>query len=725
VRIDFGILKTRVARRILFLFVLCAILPVSALTFISYRSVRTQLLTDSQDRLDDITKNVGVALAERFQFLENAARLALVPMADGQVSGTPGIPSYRQADGDLEQFEAALVTRNGQAPRVLFGEMSQPADLSEDEQAHLRSGLSLVRVGLTADGVPEVLMALELGDSGGYPSYLWTQLGLEFLWSTVSGYSTLPSTAGFCVLGESHEPLYCTLPDAEAFLLSLTNQTASVPRDIFGFPYEDLEWRDGDGEDYLAVTRDVFLKPQFFLPGLTISVSEARSSALSSMETFRSGFWRVLAVGLVLVALLSNFQIRKNLGPLEELHRGTLRIAEGDFQERVSVSSRDEFGDLAASFNSMATRLESQFQALGTMGEIDRAILSALESDRIIETALLRFGDLLACDQVAICRLEWLGSREGRLRVSTGKTSALKSEMRVLLSGEDLTLLSEAGDFLLMDEASSASQYFGGNPSDKVIATAIMVPLQLKEGVAGYLAVGREEDIDFSELDQSRTVSIGKQLSVALSNARLIEEIERLSWGALTAMARAIDAKSPWTSGHSEQVAILSVAIGRAMGFADPALTALQRGGLVHDIGKIAIPGAILNKNGKLTPEEREVIESHPEAGVRILEPIPEMERILPMVLHHHEAWDGSGYPMGLAGEGIPLEARVMAVADQFEALTADRPYRKGFSIEKTVAILTENAGTGLDAKIVDTFLTLLDAGDLPIQVPNSVETGP
>jgi HAMP domain-containing protein len=723
-RIRLGILKTRVARRILFLFVLCAILPVSVLSFISYFSVRNQLLNESQSQLGGMTKNAGLAVAERFQFLESTARLVLIPLARGQGSTAPETPSDREADGDTEGFEAALVIRDGQEPRVLFGEMARPLDLSEEERNHLRAGLSLVRVRHTPDGLPEILMALEIPGTTGFPSQLWTKLRLEYLWETSVRYSDLPSTAGFCVLGESYAPLFCTLPDVDAFLRALEDQEASVQRNITDLPYRIIEWNDGAGEEYYGATRDVFLKPQFFLPGLTVSVSQSRSSALLSMNSFQSDFWGVVLVGLVAVALLSNLQIRKSLGPLEELHKGTQRLAEGDFRERVSVSSRDEFEDLAASFNSMATHLESQFQALATIGEIDRAILSALDSDRIMETALLRVEDLFPCDQVAVCRLDWLGSREGRLRVSKTKTGTVGPEVRVFLSNEDVALLSVEEESILLEEVGLASQYFGGSPAASLVATAIMVPLQLPEGLAGYLAVGREEDIGFSEVDQSRTVQIAKQLSIALANARLLEEIERMSWGALTAMARAIDAKSPWTSGHSEQVAILSVSIGRGMGFDDPALTALQRGGLVHDIGKIGVPGSILNKNGKLTPEERQVIQSHPEAGVRILEPIPEMEVILPMVLHHHEAWDGSGYPMGLAGEEIPLEARIMAVADQFDALNSDRPYRKGFGVQKTVAYLRDQAGRGLDPEVVDTFIALLEAGELPITMPDSVEAG-
>ncbi|MCJ7630747.1 MAG: HD domain-containing protein, partial [Longimicrobiales bacterium] len=695
------------------------------LSILSYSSVRNQLLRKSRGTLGDMTKNAGLALAERLQFLENSARLVLIPIAQRKASGPHEIPTFQLADGEVVEFEAAVVIRDGQEPRALFGEMSRPRDLDQEERAHLEEGRSLVRLRRDAEGAPEILMALEARDADGSLLHLWTRLNLDFLWRTASGYSTLPSTAGICILGDDSGPLYCTLPDEEAFLSALQNRGAAVPRAANSLPYTIFEWNDETGEEYLAATRNVFLRPQFFLPSLTVSVSQSLSSALSTMESFRSSFWGVIIVGLVVVALLSNIQIRKNLGPLEELRKGTQRLAEGDFRERVSVESRDEFGELAGSFNTMATRLESQFHALETIGEIDRSILSALDSNRIIETALLRVEDLLPCDKVSVCRLDWFGAREGRLRVSEVGTGTLGPERKVVLEEEDLVRLGEAGESFLLERADSPRQFFGGGPADREIDRAIMVPLRLSEGLAGYLAVGKRGPVDFSETDVSRMRQIGKQISIALSNAWLLEEIERISWGALTALARAIDAKSPWTSGHSERVASLSVAVGRGMGLPESALTDLQRGGLVHDIGKIAVPGRILDKEGKLTPEERLVIQSHPEEGVRILEPISAMEGILPMVLHHHEAWDGSGYPMGLAGEIIPLEARIMAVADQFDALSSDRPYRSGLSLKDTVDLLRRQSGYGLDPKVVDAFLALLDSGELPVHLPTSAEVEP
>jgi HAMP domain-containing protein len=522
----------------------------------------------------------------------------------------------------------------------------------------------------------------------------------------------------------SLEPLFCTLPDNEAFLEAVNAPGAMAEATVTGQALQEFEWEDSDGDKYFAGKRHVFLRPQFFLPGLEVSVSESRASALSTMQTFGSAFWRVILMGLVAVALLSHIQIRKSLDPLEALQRGTKRVAEGEFRERVTIESKDEFEDLAESFNRMASDLESQFLALATVAEIDRAILSAMESDRIIETALHRVGDILPCDRVAVCRLDWLGAREGRLRVSD-RTGSLGEERRVMLDSEDLSLLGEIHESDILSEADTVSQYFGLAPEEPRISASIMVPLRTQEGLAGYLSVGRMDGKPFSETDQARAQQIGKQISIALGNVWLLEELERMSWGALTALARTIDAKSPWTSGHSENVATFSVAIGRAMGLPEPTLTGLQRGGLIHDIGKIAVPGRILDKNGPLTPEEREVVQSHPDQGVRILEPVPGMEPILPMVLHHHEAWDGSGYPMGLAGESIPLEARIMAVADQFDALCSDRPYRPGRGVPGAVAYLREEAGKGLDPEIVDTFIDLLEAGSLPGIEAVSVEKRP
>jgi putative nucleotidyltransferase with HDIG domain len=191
---------------------------------------------------------------------------------------------------------------------------------------------------------------------------------------------------------------------------------------------------------------------------------------------------------------------------------------------------------------------------------------------------------------------------------------------------------------------------------------------------------------------------------------RQFEALDAFNLGTLAALARAIDAKSPWTAGHSERVTAIAVALGQIMEFSDEQLTDLQRGGLVHDIGKLATPSSILNKPGPLTPEERRIIQEHPARGASILQPIGAYARLLPIVSQHHERWDGSGYPRGLKGEEIDLAARVMAVADTFDAITSDRPYRAGLPLQEAISIITTQSGKQFAPDVVAAFCRLMDS---------------
>lgn len=182
-------------------------------------------------------------------------------------------------------------------------------------------------------------------------------------------------------------------------------------------------------------------------------------------------------------------------------------------------------------------------------------------------------------------------------------------------------------------------------------------------------------------------------------------DLEAFNIGTLTTLARAIDAKSPWTAGHSERVTEGAVLIAASMGLPDATIDEIRRGGLVHDVGKIATPAEILDKPARLTLEERRIMERHPEQGVHILEPIPAFRSVLPIVGQHHERWDGSGYPAKLSGEAIALTARVVAVADVYDALRSNRPYRSGMPHERCVTIVRAGAGCHFDPAVVEAFL--------------------
>jgi HD-GYP domain-containing protein (c-di-GMP phosphodiesterase class II) len=186
------------------------------------------------------------------------------------------------------------------------------------------------------------------------------------------------------------------------------------------------------------------------------------------------------------------------------------------------------------------------------------------------------------------------------------------------------------------------------------------------------------------------------------TNARLYADLKELLFGVIRALTAAIDAKDPYTSGHSERVARIAVRLSEELGIPANQRSDLYLMGLLHDVGKIGVDDAVLKKSGPLTPEEYRVIQSHVEIGVHILADLKKLSHLLPGVRHHHECLDGSGYPSGLAGDEIPLEARILAVADSFDAMSSTRPYRRRLTPLQIDKIFHDGAGVQWDPKIVD-----------------------
>jgi len=193
--------------------------------------------------------------------------------------------------------------------------------------------------------------------------------------------------------------------------------------------------------------------------------------------------------------------------------------------------------------------------------------------------------------------------------------------------------------------------------------------------------------------------------SVWSHRLRLIRAVQ----AALASVVRFLEAKDPYTAHHSERVAAIALDLGRALGLSPGQMEALEKAARFHDVGKVAVPDSVLNKEGPLAPEEWERMRRHPEISVALLEPLREhMAAAFPAILHHHERLDGSGYPAGLRGEEIPLLARVLAVADAYEAMTSDRPYRRGLDPEEALRRLKEEAGRQFDPEVVAAFERVL-----------------
>lgn len=184
----------------------------------------------------------------------------------------------------------------------------------------------------------------------------------------------------------------------------------------------------------------------------------------------------------------------------------------------------------------------------------------------------------------------------------------------------------------------------------------------------------------------------------------------------IDAMVKALEAKDFYTRGHAQRVTIYSVATAKEMGILEQEVEDLRRASVLHDLGKIGVRETVLNKPGKLSPEEFREVVRHPELSVSILEPIPFFRPLLPTVLHHHERYNGRGYPAGLAGDEIPLASRILAVADTFDAMTSTRAYRKALPMEDAVEELRRCAGTQFDPDIVPIFLSCLPRIRIPAE---------
>ncbi|MEW6188540.1 MAG: HD domain-containing phosphohydrolase, partial [Actinomycetota bacterium] len=245
------------------------------------------------------------------------------------------------------------------------------------------------------------------------------------------------------------------------------------------------------------------------------------------------------------------------------------------------------------------------------------------------------------------------------------------------------------------------------------VCSVLSVPLKVKDKVIGVLNAGSLCPHQFTKEDLRILSTLASEVAIAIHNAQLFAEIEELYLDTMKAMVRAIEAKDPYTRGHSERVTDYALAIAEELDLSEKEKELLYTAGLLHDIGKIGIGEEILLKPGKLTKEEYDVVKRHPLIGTQILGTIKALREAIPLILHHHEHYDGSGYVSGLKGEDIPLSSRILAVADAFEAMTSHRPYRKALGFQEAIEELKKNAGTQFDPIIVEAFMRVVGVSDI------------
>jgi len=688
VRNAFG--RSRVGRRVALLFIGCALLPICCLAVVAYVQVSSELRDAGARRLAQTAKTAGVEVFDKLIGLHS--ELDLLRISLGLDSGAWSTLPASLRERFAKRVSGLAIVDDTASPQLVFGTMPPYSAPPADAAAPMREGHSALAVVADGGGPPRIVL-MRMLDANASRRMLIAEVDRDFLFSA----DLAPPQIEIAVLA-SQVPLFATL-------------SPELSREVYAHrPGSDsssgrFEWT-GDGQSYAASFWSIPMTYDFLVPGWTIVATQASAEVLGPIRDARLSFTLIALLSLWVVMLLSSSQVRRYLVPLQLLTENTARVGRGDFDGHLDIHSGDEFEEVAASFNTMSAQLKRQFETLSIKGELDRAVLSSLDVSEIVGRVLDWLPRLLNCDGFAVIVLDRAPVGEARAfsRKGRDRASAPISEL-VSITPMQVAQLTSGDNWIHVTQSEGCPGYLSVLAHIPWTACTVL-PIVSSNQLVGVLAMaedGRRRHQSEDDLQVAR--QLADQLGVALSNASLVEALDRLNVGTLTALARTVDAKSPWTAGHSQRVTECALAIGRDMGLTTQGLDRLARGGLLHDIGKIAVPSSVLNKPGRLTAEEFDLMKQHPTIGARILEPIPDYDRLIPVVLQHHERFDGSGYPAGIAGEEISLDARIVAVADVFDALTSERPYRKAMDLAVATQIISDGSGSAFDPRVVEAFL--------------------
>jgi HD-GYP domain-containing protein (c-di-GMP phosphodiesterase class II) len=379
------------------------------------------------------------------------------------------------------------------------------------------------------------------------------------------------------------------------------------------------------------------------------------------------------------------------------------------------LKRQDEIGNLARSLSDMRAQireeqagLQDRARALEAMNRIDRAVLAGpsrpLLLDRVLESVLS-----YAPAHAAAIIVRDAGGRGFKIvALKSGQAAPPPLGGFVpddLLPASLLVRFSDPFEVPLELLGPGVLERFGGVPASCANSCLFSnLPFEVTGFYSGCLILVR----DAGGPGLEHVGLLADQAGVALKDLEVREEGYRNWLAVVRSLVRAIDAKSAWTRGHSERVAALTTAMGRKLLMDKRELDRLEIAAVLHDVGKIGVPEAILDKPARLEAEEMALVRRHPVIGAGIVEDLPSNAGLRSAILYHHERWDGSGYPEGLSGEDIPLEARIIALADVWDAITDERPYRAGMPEAEARKFIADGAGTLFDARLVRIFLEIL-----------------
>jgi HD-GYP domain-containing protein (c-di-GMP phosphodiesterase class II) len=403
---------------------------------------------------------------------------------------------------------------------------------------------------------------------------------------------------------------------------------------------------------------------------------------------------------------LMNLKLEEQLKEIENLNVSLEERIEEIEQANYTIT------DLASELEQKNLNLGLAVERLSTIYKIGLAINSTMDIDRLFNlivrttttTLKANIGYVILYDAENSCL-------NVTNLIGSGKLLAPKTAIPMKESSVSAWVIKNRQPILISD-INQMPQFDRFSDLGYERKSLICAPLMVKDEIIGTISVvNKNDDSQFSSDEMEMLSTIAAQAAIAIKNATLYDEQQQTYLNTIQALVSAIEASDSYTKGHSERVTRYSMEIGRRLNLSGDRMQILERAAILHDIGKIGIDLSLLHKEGKLTPKDIKDLQQHPSIGMHILEPIEFLHDVRTCIGQHHERFDGMGYPNRIKKDELSIEARILAIADSFDAMTSDRPYRKALPLESALCELHDNAGTQFDPALVKVFSQVIEEG--------------
>ena len=692
-KIKGAFLTSKLGRRFFFLFVSCALIPIIILAFITLTQVKSHLQNQGRRQLQQSTKAIGMSLYERMILLNSD-----IKQLCSLLKKTPA-RRIKLSPGLSDRFDELVYFKNNGQIVSLLSSKGKKTKIPSQKDLKPKSSKTKLHLQPNSGNLFRVYMSRHIPEEETEKGFITGKINTEYLWK-VGSSNTLPPNTELCVLDQDRNIIINSLQNPETMLRQLPEQVQDDNTRLF-------RW-SGHNVEYIANYWPIFMKSRFSSQEWIVVLNKSRADLFAPIIGFQKTFVLVFLLALLSVILLSMINIRRILDPLEKIKSGIKKISSQDFTTKVDVDSKDEFAEVATTFNDMTDQLDEQFRTIKNMSQIDKAILSSLEPDNIINTFLTGLEELLSSDVISVKIFDKEKPSKAVSYYSILKVPQERGKEIIDFPWEQFSKDLSSSTPLLLDRQEKIPESLYPE-STQELEFCYLIPVFLNGYLVSIISLGYSQKHSSMEKDLTKAQQLTDQMAIALANSSLVQDLDNLHWATVRALAKTVDAKSSWTAGHSERVCALAIDTALNLNLDHKAINNLRQGALLHDIGKVGIPNAILDKPDKLTDQEFDLIKNHPRLGEQILEPIKEYSHALPIVLQHHENYDGSGYPDGVAGKDIAYLARILAVADVFDAMTSDRPYRAGWPYEQVIRFISDKSGSKFDPDIAQVFIQTVE----------------